>query len=66
VSELDEFEFVDFEEAKAEYEYQLGFIQSSMDSEDPKMWRFVFNRNRDAETLAYLSMDEDYRAVIVN
>ena len=66
MSELDEFEIVDFEEAKAEYEYQLGIFQSSIDSEDPKMWRFVFNRSRDAETLAYLSMDEDYRAVIVN
>ena len=66
MSELDEFEIIDFEEAKAEYEYQLAEYQSSMDSESAKMWRFIFNRSRDAETLAYLSMDEDYRAALVN
>jgi hypothetical protein len=66
MSELDEFEIIDFEEAKAEYEYQLDEYQSSMESINLKTWRFIFNRSRDAETLAYLSMDEDYRAALVN
>lgn len=66
MSELDEFEIIDFEEAKAEYEYQLGEYQSHMDNSDQKTWRFIFNRGRDAETLAYLTMDEDYKAALVN
>ena len=66
MGELDEFDVVAFEAAKAEYEQQLAEFRDSMESESSKMWRFIFNRNRDAETLAYLTMDEDSRVAIVN
>ena len=64
--EIDEFDVISFEDAKAEYEYQLEEYRNGMKDEDPKMWRFIFNRNRDAETLAYLTIDEDCRGAIVN
>ena len=66
MSELYESDFIEYEEAKAEYEYKLAEFKNSMDSESLKIWNFIFNRSRDVQILAYFSMDEDYRIALAN
>jgi len=66
MDDLDETEVVTFEDAKKEYEYQLCEYQEYIENESPKVRKFVFNRNRDAETLAFLMLDEDQREAFVN
>ena len=64
--DFDETEVVTFEEAKNEYEHHLCEHQEYMENESPKVRNFVFNRNRDAETLAFLMLDGDERDAFVN
>ena len=66
MNDFDETEVVTFEDAKKEYEYQLCEYQEYIENESPKVRKFVFNRNRDAETLAFLMLNDDERTAFVN
>ena len=66
MDDFDETEVVTFEDAKNEYEYHLYEYQEYIENESPKVRKFVFNRNRDAETLAFLMLNVDERTAFVN
>ena len=66
MDDFDETEVVTFEDAKNEYEYHLCEYQEYIENESPKVWKFIFNRNRDAETLAFLMLNDDERTAFVN
>ena len=66
MDDFDETEVVTFEDAKNEYEHHLCEYQEYIENESPKARKFVFNRNRDAETLAFLMLNDDERTAFVN
>jgi len=64
--DFDETEAVSFEETKSEYVHHFCEYQDYMENKSLKVRNFIFNSNRDAETLAFLMLDGDERDAFVN